>query len=227
MKYELFLFDADDTLFDFRTSERSAFHETLAAYGMQARWEILYAVYREVSLELWKLFEDGLISKSELRAQRFQQVFAKENLSSDHLQQISEHYMGVISGHAHLRANAVEVCKLLKPVAKIGIVTNGMESVQRSRLMKSELARLIDFLVVSEECGFPKPAPGIFEYSLKKAGHRDKESVLMVGDRLETDIKGGNDFGIDTAWLNWEKAPRTLPISPTYEICDLLELVQW
>jgi len=49
---------------------------------------------------------------------------------------------------------------------------------------------------------FGKPDESIFEYGFNIANSKrrvSKREVLMVGDTLDTDIIGGNDFGIDTA----------------------------
>ena len=52
----------------------------------------------------------------------------------------------------------------------------------------------------------------------------DKSTVLIVGDNLSSDIKGGIDFGIDTCWYN----PKQIAINPeiraTYEIKILEDL---
>jgi ribonucleotide monophosphatase NagD (HAD superfamily) len=41
-----------------------------------------------------------------------------------------------------------------------------------------------------------KPHPAIFEEAVRRAGTRH---MVMIGDRLETDIRGANDFGIASA----------------------------
>lgn len=46
-----------------------------------------------------------------------------------------------------------------------------------------------------------KPYPYVFEQGMQLLGNPPKEKVLMVGDNLMTDIKGGNAFGIDTAFV--------------------------
>ncbi len=48
---------------------------------------------------------------------------------------------------------------------------------------------------------FGKPSPFIFELIKSKMKYK-QENYLIVGDRLLTDIKMGNDFGIDTALVS-------------------------
>lgn len=40
-----------------------------------------------------------------------------------------------------------------------------------------------------------KPAPTMFEEALRRCGTRD---MVMIGDQLETDIRGANTFGVDS-----------------------------
>lgn len=44
---------------------------------------------------------------------------------------------------------------------------------------------------------FGKPYPEVYEYCLEEA-HVEKSRMIMVGDSLETDIPGGQNYGIDT-----------------------------
>lgn len=50
----------------------------------------------------------------------------------------------------------------------------------------------------------------------------DKNRVLMVGDRYETDIIGARRFGWDTAWLSPELPDDLTP--PTYHFTDIRQL---
>ena len=52
----------------------------------------------------------------------------------------------------------------------------------------------------------------------------DKEGVLLVGDSLSSDIKGGINAGIDTCWYNPRGKERPSDTMITYEIKDLWEL---
>lgn len=73
-----------------------------------------------------------------------------------------------------------------------------------------------------------KPYPKMFEIAIQKMG-LDKSKVLMVGDLLNTDIKGALDFGIDSAFvltgLHKREDIQRFRITPTYVIESLMELV--
>ena len=59
------LFDLDDTLLDFRRSEKAAVSETAKKLGIQPSPDLL-ARYSSVNAALWKELEQGLIARSEL-----------------------------------------------------------------------------------------------------------------------------------------------------------------
>jgi len=68
-----------------------------------------------------------------------------------------------------------------------------------------------------------KPEEGIFAEALRRSGTRD---MVMVGDQLETDIRGARAFGLDAAWVS-DSCPlpalATLPANlwPTYRLISL------
>jgi len=63
-----------------------------------------------------------------------------------------------------------------------------------------------------------KPNPMLFETALRRCGIRD---MVMIGDQLETDIRGANDFGIDSVLVTGGVSPKPLAFPacgplPTY-----------
>ena len=64
MKYKYLLFDADDTLLDFRRSEREALTDAMLRFGIHPTEELIKG-YSEINDSLWKLLERGGIGKNE------------------------------------------------------------------------------------------------------------------------------------------------------------------
>ncbi|MEJ2552602.1 MAG: HAD-IA family hydrolase [Gammaproteobacteria bacterium] len=56
-----------------------------------------------------------------------------------------------------------------------------------------------------------KPHPWAFEAALQRVGSRD---MVMIGDQLETDIRGANAFGIDSALVTGGVSGAALTLSP-------------
>ena len=52
----------------------------------------------------------------------------------------------------------------------------------------------------------------------------NKAQILIVGDSLTSDIKGGNNIGIDTCWYNPKGVNKPDDIIVNYEIKELSDL---
>ena len=73
--------------------------------------------------------------------------------------------------------------------------------------------------------GYQKPQKGYFDYVFSRIPEKDRARMLIIGDSLTSDIRGGNNAGIDTCWLNPKSAANTTTDAVcTYEIARLEEL---
>lgn len=224
MKYSLILFDADDTLFDFTKGERTAFFSMLQQSGAVPTEEI-FKEYRKISEGYWRKFEQGLVTKEQVKVGRYKDLFEQFNIDSSPVD-AAELYLDLLSEQHHLMDGALELCRELANQTRVGIVTNGVEFVQKRRLGLSLIKEHIELLIVSEECGFQKPDVRIFDYTLERALHTDRSKVLMVGDRLETDVLGGINASIATCWYNHRQAVNTSSIRPDFEVNQLSEILK-
>lgn len=225
MGYDLFLFDLDDTLFDFKKAEIDAFASVISVLANGAHTPELFQSYRTESERVWRMLELGQISKDLLKTERFKQTFEKNGIEADHVK-ASALYLEALSESDALVDHAYEICEFLAGKGEIGIATNGFESVQNRRISKSRLKPFISFIAVSEAAGHAKPDARFFEYSIKLAKRFSKESTLMIGDRRETDILGANSFGLSSCWFNPGGATNTGEIKPTHEIKHLSDLIK-
>ena len=66
MKYEIIIFDADETLFDFKKSESDAFKNTMLEFDIKYDENYHLKIYSDINTAIWKEFEDGLIAQKEL-----------------------------------------------------------------------------------------------------------------------------------------------------------------
>ena len=223
MAYKLFLFDVDDTLLDFRASERRSLTHVFAELGIADPKHEIFATYRTESDRLWIQLEHGKISKDFLKGERFKQTFAKHKIDADP-HRASELYLHALQETVVLIDHAQEILQDLSKIGEIGIVTNGIDTVQHHRLKKSKLDQYISFVAVSESAGFAKPDVRFFEHTAKLAKNFSKDSVLVIGDRLETDILGAHNFGVDACWYNPQKSKVVGEVIPKHEISHLSEI---
>ena len=89
---------------------------------------------------------------------------------------------------------------------------------------KANLLPYVEDVISSDQIGFSKPTPQFFEALFERAKNKKKETMLLIGDSLQTDILGGNQNGIDTCWFNPNYAQAKEEIQPTITIHKLLQL---
>ena len=128
----------------------------------------------------------------------------------------------------HLMPGVSEVLPQLRlPMALWANTRLAVESDVRRWLDRAGLAGLFRWVITSVDAGARKPEPQFFEHALTRCGLA-RGDVLFVGNQLNTDIAGGEAFGIRTVWLSGsdyrsvDDAPSD--VSPTYSIPSLHEL---
>jgi len=223
MKYEIIIFDADETLFDFKKSERDAFKNTMLEFDIEYDEDHHLKIYQSINTDIWNEFETGLITQKELKVERFKRLSNKLNAGFDEVE-FAKSYMKHLSNASFLYDDSIDLVESLHKDYRLSIITNGLKDVQDNRIRKSIIAKYFEDIVVSEEVEVSKPDPKIFEHALNNIKHTDKSKVLIVGDSLTSDIQGGINFGIDTCWYNPNKVLNKTRIKPTYEISNLMEI---
>jgi YjjG family noncanonical pyrimidine nucleotidase len=222
MKYQWILFDADETLFHF--DNFSGLKNMFTRYAVDFR-QSDFDEYQSVNKPLWVEYQNGQINAEQLQTRRFRQWSERLNVSTkelnsqflDSMAEICQPLSGALELVTYLHAHDI----------KMGIITNGFAQLQKIRLERTKFDMYFSVVVISELVGSAKPHPDIFNYALEKMNKPNKESVLMVGDTLESDILGGNNAGFDTCWLNHYGKTHPEEITPTQEVTSLYDLLQW
>lgn len=223
MKYNLFLFDLDDTLLDFQASEKLCFDETFINFGINNLLDDIHKTYKVENSLLWEQLEKGEVNKDFLKVERFKRTLKHHKIEiAPH--KMANFYLKQLPKHVVLLDGAIDILHYVRQFGEVGVITNGIELVQRERIKNSELKTLIDFIAVSDECGFAKPDARFFEYTVKKAKQFDKNSTIVIGDRLDADILGANNFRIDSCWYNQHSIENTSSAKPTFVIKNLMDL---
>lgn len=220
MKYQWILFDADETLFSFRSF--GGLQKVLARYGLEFN-EQDYAAFQAVNQRLWIAYQNQEIDAEGLQRQRFSRLAALTGEDPLKLNALLMEEMALLSLPLE---NTVATLQALQGKCKMGIITNGFNAMQQKRLDNTQTAPFFELLVVSENVGIAKPDKRIFEYAFAQMGNVDKRRILMVGDTLSSDIVGGQNAGIDTCWFNPHQKPNDSNVRPTYEIHSMLQLIE-
>lgn len=219
MRYTWLFFDADDTLFDYSKAEEQALAATLAEFALPGLPAVLPA-YQQINQAIWKEFEQGAISALELRLARFVRLFDRLQYQTDP-ERFSQRYLVALSQASVLIAGAKGLLEALSRNYQIGLVTNGLPEVQRPRLHSAGIAPYFRFEAISEELGVSKPDPRFFAAALALAGRPQPAQVLVVGDNLTSDIRGGCQAGLDTLWYNPAHKSADSRWPATYEVDSL------
>ncbi len=223
MKYEWLLFDLDDTLLNFSVSEHFALTQALAKVGIDFQATHL-EIYERINRKCWDDFEAGILPQSAINHTRFSRFLIAMNLQKENPTEFGNYYLEQLSEKAVYMKGADTLLEEQYGKYKLGIVTNGLKQVQRPKLRKNNLAHYFNIIVVSDEIGVSKPNTSFFDHAFREMNFPDKEKVLIIGDSLNSDIRGGHNYGIDTCWYNFKKKQNTINLKPTFEIDDLNQL---
>lgn len=222
MKYTILLMDADDTLLDFQKTEEYALSSTFEKYGIPFTDEVR-ATYKTINHKLWAAFEAGEISKGTILARRFRNTFVSLGIKGE-FAGFEEEYQLALGRGGFLIPEAMEVCRRLSKTCRLYIVTNGVQATQASRMELSGLLPYIQDVFVSESTGYQKPQKEYFDYVFSHIPDFDPAQALMIGDSLHSDMKGGQNAGIDVCWYNPADKPNGAKVKLNYEIKNLKEL---
>ena len=222
-KYDIFLFDADGTLFDYDMAEANAL-KIMFSYCGFSYTENVRLKYREINSQIWEKYEKGEITKIELQTLRFIKLFEEIGVSYD-VKLFNDNYLSELGKGSFLINGALEICKnIFYNNKKIYIVTNGILATQKARIEHSLIKEYISDFFVSEFIGFQKPHISYFDYLFSHIPQIDKNKIIIIGDSITADIAGGNNVKIDSCWFNNRDEINNTKILPTYEIKKLNQL---
>ncbi len=240
-RFNAVLWDVDGTLLDFIYSQRDSLTKCFQSIGRTITEEILQR-YREINDSYWKRLELGEVTKQQLLTGRFDSLFEEFSIEGADSEAFAGEYQRRLGEVYRYQENSYDICRAIHGRIKQYVITNGVTSSQENKLRLSGLYDLMDGVFISEQAGTPKPQKGFFDYCLRAiaeaGGETDKSRLLIVGDSLSSDIKGGVLSGIPTCWyraddiFETDEFARELyrQYTPDYEISrleqifDILEL---
>lgn len=223
-RYTTILWDVDNTLLDFAYSQKHALAECFQSIGREMTEEDL-ALYAQINDEYWRRLELGEVTKKQLLTGRFLSLFQKLGIEGVDVDDFRIRYQNGLGNIYAFLDDSLTICKSLQGKLRQYVITNGVTSTQRNKLELSGLSGVMDGIFISEEIGSPKPQKPFFDYCLEHIEEKEKSRILIVGDSLTSDIKGGIQAGIPTCWYHRRASvmDETLGAGcrPDYEIDDL------
>ena len=232
MKYKDLFIDFDDTLYDTYGNSVISLCETYEAYHLDryfATPQVFYDAYWAANIDLWTRYSKGEITRPYLIVERFRRPLSVGeglDVTEQLCLEMSDRFLDFCSSKSGVVEGAHQLMDYLKRKGyRMHLCSNGFHEVQYKKLTVCGLKDYFDTVVLSEDAGFNKPSKQFFDYALKVSGAH-KETTIMIGDNLQTDIVGAHDAGFDTILFNrWGVAPSLVPthiVATLREIMDIL-----
>ncbi|MFF9899129.1 HAD family hydrolase [Streptomyces longispororuber] len=204
------LFDVDDTLFDYSTSERAGVLGHLRAQRLLDQFPdpaTALAIWRTIMETQYARFLNGELTFIEQRRERTRQFLSHIGQDTSALSD-QEASAWFAEYEAHRNAawaafpDAEPVLRKLAPDYRLGIVSNSSADHQRGKLHAIGLLSYFDnTFICSDQHGAAKPAASIFLAGCTSIGLPPDE-VAYVGDKYTLDAAGAHDAGLHAYWLD-------------------------
>lgn len=236
MKYELLIFDLDDTIIDNFENVKYAFMK-MSEYLGKKYTEEEFEKWYEFDKKYWTDFYSGKIDipyeKNDTRYIPYVQSlrykeFYKNKFDIDKALHINEIYLKSLKEVVFPIEGIKGTLEYLSEKYTLIIATNGPRQAVESKLTKIKCLEYIkeNFSADMTENKVGKPNAMYFEELLKHINYFSKEKILLIGDSLRDDIKGGMNAGIDTCWFNRNKEQLSDEYKPTMIIKEIRELIK-
>ena len=223
---KVILWDVDGTLLDFKKAEYAAIKKCFEIFDLGECTDEMIERYSIINRKYWEKLERGEITKQEVLINRFVDFFEAENIKTDCAKEFNEQYQKWLGETVCFCDNSYELMKSLRGRIKQYAVTNGTKAAQDRKLEKSGLIDIFDGIFISEVVGCEKPGVEFFEHVRKQIGYYNKEEIMIVGDSLTSDIRGGNNAGIVCCWYNPKGQKNETNLRIDYEIDNLQKILE-
>jgi putative hydrolase of the HAD superfamily len=224
--YKHLFFDLDHTLWDYTSNSGDSLKEMFHQCDLEPIFkepDNLVNTFSKYNEWVWGEYKNDRMTKHELRTRRFELTLEEFGINDPvFASKLNDIFLSIMPYKTALIEGAWEIMEYLSARKyQMYIVTNGFTKIQIEKLASSRLDQFFSKMFSSEQIGYNKPKPQIFEWALKSVNAKKVESI-MIGDELISDIMGARKFGIDQVYYNPKGKPHTEEV--TYEIKSLLEL---
>lgn len=229
-KFKYILWDIDGTVLNFEAAERVAVRKGFKDFNLGECTDEMLASYSEINKVYWQRLERKELTKPEILVMRFRDFFVKYGIDATVADAFNAQYQVDLGDTICFNDNAYElICELNKSYVQYA-ASNGTAVAQNKKLNRSGLKEVFEACFISDEIGHEKPTVEFFDAVFKTISDRygsfSKDEVIIIGDSLTSDIRGGNNAGIKACWYNPKHEINTSDAVPDYEIDDLNKIVE-
>ena len=234
-KYHDLFIDFDDTLYDTHGNAVIALSETFECFHLDRYFDdpqVFYDAYWTANIDLWTQYAKGEITRDFLIVERFRRPLSVGKgieITKELCLEISDRFLNFCASKPGVIDGAHELMDYLKQKGyRMHMCSNGFHEVQYKKLDACGLRDYFDTIILSEDAGVNKPAKAYFDYALKVSG-ASRETTLMIGDNLQSDILGALNAGLDAMLFNrWQVPSEEIPQNVTFvvdNLCDIMEIL--
>ena len=219
MKKTTVLFDMDNTLIDRVAAAQSMYRVIVKRALPDGSKEDRQRMFDL----MWEIDDNGDTPKALV----FGQAAKAFGLSDEWVRvQTEEVWVKEFPLHTVLFEQAETVLRTLQKYYKVGIITNGMSSVQKAKVKAAGLDKIVDMILIGGDVGLRKPDPALYLEGCRRIGCLPEEAYY-VGDNIPKDIYGSKAVGMTPVYI-WrdDSIPCDLEGVPhIYKIEEVLEVI--
>ncbi len=220
--YKLLIFDLDNTLIDYSTTERLAIENICQKLGVATKYN--YRLYRDsnrLAREIYpNITHENLTNFRKKRAEIFlQSASCSDAVTVDSFLALylAEMSKGIVFD------DVIECLERLKDQCVLVIGTNGDNVTRYNKIRSANLTEYFPWVFTSEMLNCSKPQKEFFLKIIDQLQY-DLESVLAIGDDLKNDYICAKEAGIDFCFINRNIIELDRNVKPKYVIHSLSEL---
>ena len=231
MRYKDLFIDFDDTLYDTHGNAVIALSETFECFRLDRYFEdpqVFYDAYWTANIDLWTQYAKGEITRDYLIVERFRRPLSVGKgieITKELCLEISDRFLDFCATKPGVIDGAHDLMDYLRQKGyRMHMCSNGFHEVQYKKLDACGLHKYFDTIILSEDAGVNKPSKTYFDYALKMSG-ASRETTLMIGDNLQSDILGALNADLDAMLFNrWQVPSEEFPKNLTLVVDNLRDI---
>jgi putative hydrolase of the HAD superfamily len=231
MRYKDLFIDFDDTLYDTHGNAVIALSETFECFRLDRYFEdpqVFYDAYWTANIDLWTQYAKGEITRDYLIVERFRRPLSVGKgieITKELCLEISDRFLDFCATKPGVIDGAHDLMDYLRQKGyRMHMCSNGFHEVQYKKLDACGLHKYFDTIILSEDVGVNKPSKTYFDYALKMSG-ASRETTLMIGDNLQSDILGALNADLDAMLFNrWQVPSEEFPKNLTFVVDNLRDI---
>ena len=220
------IFDLDGTLCRYQSNIEEGLLDTFELENIEDLPLTLEDYKEGFDIEFEKAI-GGEVTRPEMefRARIFWNKLKDQGYEEEEILSLGRRFTRIRESSLSLYEDVPEVFSKLSEKFKLGLLTNGPSSLQRSKIDVLEIEDWFDEIIVSGEHYLAKPDPRIFYIAMNQLNCTPEESIY-IGNSLKYDVRGSNNAGIPVIWKKngQEKEIEDETIKPNMVIDELKEL---